>query len=85
MTARPLNSTHEDLSDAIERVQDGEPVLLEQGGRPLAAIVSVRDLRLLENLLEEMEDRLDIEELEKSLAEPLDPVPYDEFRKELGF
>ena len=84
MTQRVLKSPHEDLADAIEHVEDGEPVLLEHDGKPLAAIISVSDLRLLEAYLEELEDRIDREELEKALAESSDPVPYEEFRKELG-
>ena len=42
------------------------------------------DLRLLEAFIEGLEDRIDREELDKALAEPSDPVPYEEFRKELG-
>lgn len=83
MTQRILQTTHDDLADAIEHVQDGEPVLLECGGKPVAALVSVRDMRLLEQYAEELEDRVDREEAEKALAEPPDPVPYEEFRKEL--
>ena len=84
MPQRVLNSPHDDLADAIEHIEDGEPVLLEHDGKPLAAIVSMNDLRLLEAYFEELEDRIDREEIEKVLAEPSDPVPYEEFRKELG-
>lgn len=85
MTQRVLKSTHDDLADAIEHVEDGKPVLLEHDGKPLAAIISVTDLKLLEAYIEELEDGVDREEIEKALAEPSDPVPYEEFRKELGF
>ena len=84
MTQRVLNSPHDDLADAIEHIEDGEPVLLEHDGKPLAALISITDLRLLEAYFEELEDRIDREEIKKALAEPSDPVPYEEFRKELG-
>ena len=86
MTQRVLKSTHEDLADAIERVEDGEPVLLEHDGKPLAAIISISDLKLLEAYFEELEDRIDHEEAAKTLAEIAreGTVPYEEFRKELG-
>ncbi len=86
MTQRALNSTHDDLADAIEHVEDGEPVLLEQDGRPLAAIISITDLRFLEGCLEEREDRIDREEAVKTLAEIAreGTVPYDAVKRELG-
>ena len=83
MTQQVLQSMHDDLNDAIGRVQDGEPVLLEYDGKPVAALVSVRDLRLLEQYIEKLEDQVDREEVEKVLAEPSDRIPYEEFRKEL--
>jgi len=44
----------------------GERVILQRKGRPAAAIIPIEDLRLLE----ELEDRLDIEEIERVLADP---------------
>ena len=86
MTEQILASTHDDLSDAIQRVQDGEPVLLECGGKPVAGIVSVRDLKLLERYIEELENRIDIEEVEKTLAEieREGTIPWQQAKRELG-
>ncbi len=84
MTRRVLKSLHEDLADAIEHIEDGAPVLLEYDGKPQAAIISMTDLKLHQAYIEELEDRIDREEIEKALAEHSDPVPYEEFRKELG-
>lgn len=86
MTQRTLNSPHDDLADAIERIQDGEPVLLSHGDKPVAALISVKDLRLLEQYFEELEDRIDCEEAEKALAEIAKEgtVPYEQVRRELG-
>jgi hypothetical protein len=84
MTRHVIQSTHEDLATAIEQVGDGAPVLLECDGKPLFAIISMADLRLLEARMEELEDRIDREALQAAVAEPSDAVPYEEFRKELG-
>lgn len=86
MTQRVLKSTHEDLADAIESVEDGKPVLLEHGGRPLAALISITDLRLLETYLEELDDRIDREEAATTLADIAreGTIPYSSVRRELG-
>ena len=86
MTQRVLKSMHDDLADAIEHVEDGEPILLEHDGKPLAAIISITDLKLLEAYIEELEDRTDREEAAKTLAEIAreGTVPYDVVRRELG-
>jgi PHD/YefM family antitoxin component YafN of YafNO toxin-antitoxin module len=86
MTQRVLNSPHDDLADAIEHIGDGEPVLLEHDGKPLAAIISIGDLRLLEAYVEELEDRSDREEAAEALAEIAreGTVPYDIVKRELG-
>ncbi len=51
---------------ALERVGRGERVVLRSGRKPVAAVVPLKDLRLLE----EIEDRLDAELSKKALAEP---------------
>ena len=86
MTQRMLQSTHDDLADAIEHIEDGGPVLLEHDGKLLAAIISIADLRVLEARLEELEDQIDREEAAKALAEIAreGTVPYEAARRELG-
>ena len=85
MTQISLKSTCDDLSAAFTRVtQDDERIVLEYQGKPIAALISMRDLELLERLTEELEDRIDRQEIEKALQEPSDPIPYEVFRKELG-
>ena len=64
VTATALkNRIGETLNDVEFR---GERVILERKGRPAAAIIPIADLRLLEAL----EDRLDVEEIERVLADP---------------
>jgi antitoxin (DNA-binding transcriptional repressor) of toxin-antitoxin stability system len=54
------------LSSALDRVDRGERVVLRRGRKPVAAVVPIKDLRLLE----EIEDRRDAELARKALAEP---------------
>ena len=51
----------------------------------LMVVMPVRDLRLLERLIEQEEDRRDIAEAERRLADPTQvPVPYADVCKRLG-
>jgi prevent-host-death family protein len=54
-------------AEMLNRVQyRGERVIVERHGKPVAAIVSVDDLEVLEAL----EDRLDLDAARKALKEP---------------
>ena len=64
-----LDATHLDLVDAVKQVASGRPIILRQNGKQVAALISIEDLHLLERLIEEEEDRIDITETEKILAE----------------
>jgi antitoxin (DNA-binding transcriptional repressor) of toxin-antitoxin stability system len=63
----------------LERVRRGERVVLRRGRKAVAAVVPLKDLRLLE----EIEDRLDAELAKKALAEP-GRIEYREFFRKLG-
>ena len=55
------------IGDTLNEVEfRGKRVILARRGRPAAAIIPIADLRLLE----ELEDRLDVEEIERVLADP---------------
>lgn len=86
MTRRNTTEAREDFSTLINQVAFGkERVILHRRGKDVAAIVPLEDLRLLERLIEEAEDRLDIDEAERILADPAEkPVPWEQARKELG-
>ena len=72
------------FSKTIDRVAfDAERIVLERRGEDVAALISMKDLRLFEKLLVELEDRLDAEDLEKAVTEPGE-VPYAEVRRDLG-
>ncbi len=75
------NSRSEILEQAEYR---GERIIIHRGGRAVAALVPLEDLELLERLLEEAEDRLDVETARAALAESDERIPYTTIRERLG-
>lgn len=69
MAEHPLASVDEPMSEAIAQLQDGCPVILKHEGSALAALITLKDLHLLELYFEELEDRIDKLEVEKALEE----------------
>ena len=80
-----LDATHLDLVNAVKQVASGRPIVLHQNGKQVAALISIEDLHLLERLIEEEEDRIDIAETEKILAEVKEQgtVPWEIIKAEL--
>jgi prevent-host-death family protein len=69
------------IGEVLNKVQfKGERVILSRKGQPAAAIIPIADLRLLE----ELEDRLDVEEIERVLADKGDEwLTLEEAEREL--
>jgi len=68
------------LASIINRVAFGkEYFVLTRGGEPLAAIVSVEDLKLLH----ELEEQMDIDDAWKARKEPGENVSWEQLREEL--
>jgi prevent-host-death family protein len=73
------------LADILNRAEyQGERIIIHRRGKDAAAIISIADLKLLERLIEEAEDRLDIEAARTALAESDARIPYAEVRRRLG-
>ncbi len=71
------------LSDTINRVSYGkERIVIRRHGKELAALVPIEDLRLLE----ELEDRMDLEEARTALAEAEadGTITWEKVKKDLG-
>jgi prevent-host-death family protein len=69
------------FADIVNKVAYGsEPVVLTRRGQEMAAIVSMEELELLRQI----EDRIDIEDAKKALAEPGDNVPAQKVWELLG-
>ena len=70
-----------DFAEIINQVAyRGERVVLGRHGKPIAAIIPIDDL----TLLEEIENRMDIDAAKRALAESDEPIPYEKLRQELG-
>ena len=59
-------------------------VILTRRGRELAAVVPLEDLRLIERLTAEEEDRIDRAEAQKAKTEPGKNGKWEDLKKELG-
>ena len=69
------------LADALNRAAyGGERVILERRGKPVAALVSMDDLALLERL----ENETDLKAVRKARKEQGKPVPLAKIKSRLG-
>jgi prevent-host-death family protein len=78
-----MKGARDRLTTLIKRAASGkERVVVTRNGKAIAAIVPIEDLKLLE----EIEDRKDIEEARAALAEVEETgtVSWDEIKTELG-
>lgn len=85
--ARNLELPPDVAADVERAASAGERVTLTHDGAPVAAVVSLDDLRVLE-AIEAEEDRLDVEEAERVMAEARargeEPVPWEQVKRDLG-
>jgi len=73
------------LAEVLNRAEyQGERIVIHRRGKDAAAIISIEDLTLLEKLIEDAEDRLDVNAARDALAESKERIPYAEVRKRLG-
>ena len=73
------------LGDVLNRAEyQRERIIVHRRGKDAAAIISIEDLALFEHLLEEAEDRLDVEAARAALAESDERIPYEDFRRRQG-
>lgn len=69
------------FADIVNKVAYGkEPIVLTRRGQEVAALVSIDELELLQQI----EDYIDIEDAKKALAEPGDNISANEVWKQLG-
>jgi prevent-host-death family protein len=73
------------LADILNRAEyKGERIVIHRRGKDAAAIISIEDLTLLERLIEDAEDRRDVDAARDALAESSERIPYEAARKKLG-
>ncbi len=83
MTTISTVKARENFSDLVNRSAYGkERIVLTRRGKGVVAVIPVEDLTLLEAI----EDRLDLEDIEKALADPENKksIPWEKVKKELG-
>lgn len=69
------------FADIVNKVAYGnEPIVLTRRGQEVAALVSIEEFELLQQI----EDHIDIEDAKKALAEPGENIPAKEVWKKLG-
>ena len=69
------------FSDIVNKVAYGhDTVILTRRGESIAALVSMEELELLQQI----EDVIDIEDAKKALREPGDNIPAKKFWEKLG-
>lgn len=78
-------SDHSDVINLLVQVATGKPIILHQNGEQVAALISMEDLHLLERLIEQEEDRIDIADAQKILAEAKEQgtVPWSDIKARL--
>jgi len=81
MSKLSVTQARDELAEVVNRVHyQGERIILERRGKAVAALVSIKDLKRLE----EIEDLLDIDAAKKALKERRKSIPYKMVRKKLG-
>ena len=80
--ALDLTQARARFTESVNRVTyRGERILIQKHGRPVAALVPIEDLALLRDL----EDRIDLEDARKALAEAKGKlIPWETVKRELG-
>jgi prevent-host-death family protein len=69
------------FADIVNKVAYGkEPIVLTRRGQEVAALVSIDELELLQQI----EDHIDIEDAKKALEEPGENISAQEVWKQLG-
>ena len=82
MTTLSTVKARENFSDLVNRSAYGkERVVLTRRGKGVVAVVPIEDLKLLEAI----EDRIDLEDIEKALSDPENKkaIPWDKVKKDL--
>ena len=81
MNRLPASKAREKLADILNEVSvRGDRVVLHRHGKDVAAVVPIEDLRLLE----ELEDRLDLDAAREALREPGASIPWSALKEKVG-
>src|SRR4029450_12207109 len=77
-----LSDVRNNIADLVNRVHyRGERMIIGRAGKGPAALSPRRDLRLLEHLIEEAEDRIDVAEADRIAADEPEAIPWEKGRR----
>jgi prevent-host-death family protein len=80
MTRVPATKARERLAEILNKVAYGdERVVLHRHGSDIAAVISMEDLKRLE----ELEDRYDLDLMREARNEPGPNIPWEQLKAEL--
>ena len=84
MVQMAASAAREEFAEVLNRVAYGkERIVLHRHGKPLVAIIPVEDLQLLQRLIEAEEDRIEVAEARRVLANPTDEgVPLEQVKRD---
>jgi prevent-host-death family protein len=81
MTRIPASEARLQFAEVVNKVAfGGERVVLHRHGKDVAALVPMEDLQLLQQL----ENRMDLELARAALAEKAPRIPWKKLKRELG-
>ncbi|MDO8304093.1 MAG: type II toxin-antitoxin system Phd/YefM family antitoxin [Sedimentisphaerales bacterium] len=81
MTTLTISNARQELPELVNKVAyGGERICLKRRNKPLAVLVSLDDLKLIEYL----EDQLDIAAAHKALAKKSKTVTLEQLKERLG-
>ena len=85
MSAVTTVEARSQLSEILNRAAYGrERVVLTRRGKPIAAVISIDDLRALDQLVERVEDSIDREEADRILSDPdAESLSWEEVKRGL--
>jgi prevent-host-death family protein len=73
------------LADILNRAEyQGERIVIHRRGKDAAAIISIEELKLLERLIEDAENRRDVNAARDPLAQSTERIPYSQVRRRPG-
>jgi len=80
MRRMTTSELRKDISEAVNKVAyGGDRITLQRSGKDVAVIVSIEDYELLN----EIENRMDLDAVRNSLAEGGENITWDDLKKEL--
>jgi prevent-host-death family protein len=74
------------LTSVINKVSIGnEPIIFESRGKDLAVLISMKEFRLYQSIMDELQNRIDLEQALEALNDPehRERIPWEALKREL--